>query len=184
MAQSTELGEKEFALIQQIAKNPSVTQRGLSESTGLSLGTTNLLVRRLARKGLIKINQLDWKRASYLLTLKGAAEKSQKAYRYTLYTWRIFRQIAGNIGAVLRREYDAGRRRFWLVAEDEILELLKEEIQNLGLVGTNVSFYKSLAGLPKEADIVLTATLELPPSSENGRRFIRLVDFDNIDFKA
>ena len=37
----------------------------------VGLGMTNLLIQRLARKGLIKVTQLDWKRTQYLLTLKG-----------------------------------------------------------------------------------------------------------------
>ena len=84
---------EEFILIQEISKSDTHTQRSLSQNIGLSLGTTNLLIQRLARKGLIKITQLDWKRTQYLLTLKGALEKTNKMYRHTLYTIRLFRQI-------------------------------------------------------------------------------------------
>ena len=48
------LAQKEFALIQEISRKPTHTQRSLSQSVGLSLGTTNLLIQRLARKGYIK----------------------------------------------------------------------------------------------------------------------------------
>lgn len=178
------LGEKEFALIQEIAKDPAVTQRRLSESAGLSLGLTNLLMKRLARKGLVKVLQLDWRRTSYLLTLKGAAEKSRKAYRYTLYTWRIFRQITENIHTVLRREYEAGRREFWLVARDEILELVREEIVSLALADARFTYLKSVDEAPPEVDLVLTATPEPSPDRRKGRRQVRLVDFDNIDFRV
>src|SRR5438270_6817185 len=122
------LAQKEFALIQEISRKPTHTQRSLSQSVGLSLGTTNLLIQRLARKGFIKVTQLDWKRTQYLLTIKGAMEKTQKAYHYTRYTIRLFRQIQENIATLLRREYTAGRRKFYLVAQDEVLELLREAI--------------------------------------------------------
>src|SRR5947209_3037692 len=105
MSSRPALAEKEFLLIQEIARKPTRTQRDLSQSLGLSLGMTNLLIQRLSRKGLIKITQLDWKRTQYLLTLKGAVEKTRKAYGYTLYTLRIFRQIQDNITVVLRREH-------------------------------------------------------------------------------
>lgn len=183
-ARADDLGEKEFALIQAISKNSAITQRGLSQTTGLSLGMTNLLIKRLTRKGLIKVSQLDWKRTRYLLTLKGAAEKSRKAYHYTLYTWRIFRQVLDNIETVLRREYDSGRREFWFISQDEIRDLLQEEIGALPLKGARFTFVSAFAELPASADLVLIAAPEAPPDNGQGRRFIRLVDFDNIDFRV
>lgn len=180
---SRKLADKEFILVQEIAKSPTRTQRDLSRSVGLSLGATNLLIQRLARKGFIKINQLDWKRTQYLLTLKGALEKTRKTYHYTLYTLRLFRQIQENITTLLRREYDAGRRQFTLVAQDEVLELLRETVQSMNFPDASFTFLKAFDEAPAGADLVLTATLEKPPKPANGRRYVSLVDFDNIDFR-
>ena len=176
------LAEKEFVLIQEIARNPQHTQRSLSQSAGMSLGTTNLLIQRLARKGLLKVTQLDWKRTQYFLTPEGMMEKAQKCYHYTLYTMRLFRAIRENISTALRGEYDAGRRQFTLVAQDEILDLLKDSIQALGLEGADFTFLNGYDGVPPGTDLVLTATLETPPAVE-GRRYMSLVDFHNTNFR-
>ena len=177
------LAQKEFALIQEISRRPTHTQRSLSQSVGLSLGTTNLLIQRLARKGLIKVTQLDWKRTQYLLTIKGAMEKTQKAYHYTIYTIRIFRQIQENISVLLRREYQTGRRKFILVAQDEILDILREAVAGLHFPDAEFSYCRDFREVPAEADLILTATLEAPPKTGGGRRFVSLVDFDDIDFR-
>jgi DNA-binding MarR family transcriptional regulator len=177
------LAEKEFLLIKEISRKPTSTQRDLSQSLGLSLGTTNLLIRRLARKGIIKVTQLDWKRTQYLLTLKGALEKTRKAYHYTRYTLRIFRQIQENITTILTREYRSGRRDFVLVARDEILELVRETVGDLSLADAAFTFVPTFDEVPARADLVLTATLEPTPASANGRRYMSLVDFDDIDFR-
>ncbi|MFA5139624.1 MAG: winged helix-turn-helix transcriptional regulator [Elusimicrobiota bacterium] len=177
------LAEKEYALILEISRQPGHTQRSLSKSLGMSLGTTNLLIRRLVRKGFIKISQLDWNRTRYLLTFKGATEKARKAYHYTVYTHRLFRQIRENIAALLRREHASGRREFTLVAEDEILDLLRETIDGLSLEGASFRFLRSFEQVPPGVDYVLTATLQEPPRSSGGRRFISLVDFENIDYR-
>lgn len=182
MAAEEPLAEKEFLLIQHIARNPSVTQRDLSQDLGLSLGMTNLIIRRLARKGMLKVQQLDWKRTQYLLTLKGAAEKGRKAYRYTLYTFRIFRQLQENIEAALSREHAQGRREFHFVADHELLELLKETVEGHALEGARMSYHRSFADLPAGADLVFHATLETPPARA-GLRAVSLVDFDNIDYR-
>lgn len=175
------LAENEFLLIQEISRQPNRTQRDLSQSLGLSLGATNLLIRRLARKGLIKITQLDWKRTQYLLTFKGALEKTRKSYDYTLYTIRIFKQIRDNIGSVMRREHADGRREFHLVAQDEILELVSEAVRDLNLEGATYAFYRTFAEVPAAAGRVLTATPEAPPAPES--RFVTLVNFDDINFR-
>lgn len=180
---SAALAEKEFLLIQEISRKPTSTQRDLSQNLGLSLGMTNLLIRRLARKGIIKITQLDWKRTQYLLTLKGAVEKTRKAYSYTRYTLRIFRQIQDNIATALTREYRAGRRQFILVAQDELRDLLRETAEYLALPGAAFTFLSSFDEVPAGADMVFTATLEAPPKAVNGRRYLSLVDFDNINFR-
>ncbi|UPT74514.1 MAG: winged helix-turn-helix transcriptional regulator [Elusimicrobiota bacterium] len=177
------LPEKEFLLIQELSRNPEATQRHLSESLGLSLGTTNLLIRRLARKGLLKVTQLDWKRTRYLLTLEGALEKSRKAFYYTRYTLRIFRQLQENIKAVLSREHASGRRDFVLVADDELLELLRETAEGLGLPGARFACQGTFKNLPAGTDLVFYASLETPPS-KNGMKFVSVVDFDNIDYRV
>lgn len=180
---SGNLAQKEFALIQEISRRPTHTQRSLSQSVGLSLGTTNLLIQRLARKGYIKVTQLDWKRTQYLLTLKGAMEKTQKAYHYTIYTIRIFRQIQENISTLLKREYQNGRRRFYLVAQDEILDILREAVAGLNFPDAEFAYCRGYDEVPGDADLVLTATLETPAKAAPGRRFVSLVDFDDIDFR-
>lgn len=176
------LAENEFLLIQEISRRPTRTQRDLSQSLGLSLGMTNLLIKRLARKGLIKITQLDWKRTQYLLTLQGVLEKTRKSFAYTRYTLRIFSQIQDNISAVLQREHLAGRRAFHFVAQDELLDLLAETVADVKLEDSTFAFHRTFAEVPAAADQLLTATLETPPAEAAGR-CVSLVDFDNINFR-
>ena len=183
MAPNQILAENEFLLIQEISRQPTRTQRDLSQSLGLSLGMTNLLIKRLSRKGLIKITQLDWKRTQYLLTIQGAVEKARKSYAYTLYTLRIFRQIQENITAALRREYAGGRRTFHLVAQDELLDLVSSTAAELKLEGASFVFHRDLAQVPASTDLVLTTTNETPSKGPSGPRLVSLVAFDNIDFR-
>lgn len=177
------LAETELLLMREISRSPIRTQRDLSQSAGLSLGMTNLLIKRLARKGLIKVNQLDWNRTQYLLTFKGALEKTRKMYDYTLYTIRIFRQIQENMHTVLRQEYARGQRRFWLVAQDEFKGLLKDALAASEFSDARFTVLSSFAEVPREADIVLTATQESAPKNFGARQHVSLVDFDNIEFR-
>lgn len=181
-APSGGLPPKEFLLIQEIARRPETNQRLLSESTGMSVGMTNLLVRRLTRKGLIKVNQLDWKRAQYVLTLDGMMELARKSYNYTRYTMRILAQLRENIEAALRREHAAGRRAFSVVAQDEIRELIEETVSGLRLPGAEFAYYADFGSVPAAAPLVLTAVPQ--PAPDASPRYLKLLDFENLDFRV
>ena len=46
---------KELSVLSYIDQNSDATQRELSEHIGVSLGSINILVKQMVRKGLIKI---------------------------------------------------------------------------------------------------------------------------------
>ncbi|OGR98259.1 MAG: hypothetical protein A2V88_08110 [Elusimicrobia bacterium RBG_16_66_12] len=180
--QPSSLAESEFALMREIAREPIQTQRDLSKSAGLSLGMTNLLLKRLARKGLIKVGRLDWKRTQYLLTPKGALEKARKTYDYARYTVRLFRQIQENVATAVRREHEAGRREFWIVAQDEFEGVLRDALAAQPLDGADVRFASRFAEVPSGTDLVLTATQESAPKRAD-LRLVSLVDFLDVHFR-
>ena len=181
-APTAAIDESELALMREISREPVQTQRGLSRGTGLSLGMTNLLLKRLARRGLIKVRQLDWKRTQYLLTPKGALEKTRKTYDYARYTVRLFRQIQENLRTAVSRECGAGRRMFWIVAQDEFEGVLRETVAELGLPGVRISFAARFADVPAGADLVLAATQE-PAPARGGLRVVELADFLDVRFR-
>ena len=65
------VNEKELKIIDEIARENSLTQRDLSRRTSLSLGAVNLIIKRLIRQGLVKTKNLNPKKVEYLLTPKG-----------------------------------------------------------------------------------------------------------------
>lgn len=172
----------ELELMREIARDPVQTQRDLSRGSGLSLGMTNLLIKRLARKGLIKISQLDWKRTQYLLTPKGALEKTRKTYDYARYTVRLFRQLQENLATALRKEHAAGQRAFWFVAQDEFEGVLRETLEDINLPGARVHFAAKFSEIPKAAAVVFAATQESIPARP-GWIVISLVDFLNARYR-
>lgn len=181
-ATSAGLPPKEFLLIQEISRRPETNQRTLSESTGMSVGMTNLLIRRLTRKGLIKVNQLDWKRAQYVLTIDGVLALARKSYNYTLYTMRILGQLRENIVTALRREHAAGERAFAVVAQDEIRTLIEETVKGMNLKGARFTYYAAYEDVPANARLVLTAVPQPPPPIFPP--VLKLVDFENLDFRV
>lgn len=68
---------RELRVLTDVSSDGFVTQRRLAKRYGLALGLTNLLIRRLVRKGYIKIVNLQRNRIRYLITPTGLMEKAR-----------------------------------------------------------------------------------------------------------
>lgn len=75
-----------YKILKSIEKNPSQSQRELSQSLGVSLGKVNYCLRALVDKGLVKANNFrkNPNKAGYLylLTPKGVDEKATVTVRF------------------------------------------------------------------------------------------------------
>ena len=61
----------DWQILQAIASGERITQRSLAGDLGVALGLTNLLIRRLASKGYIKVLGMGTRHVRYLMTPSG-----------------------------------------------------------------------------------------------------------------
>jgi len=66
-------------ILREIHTGQALTQRSLSQSLGIALGLTNSLVRRLVRKGYVRVTGVPPTRIKYFLTPRGMAELTRRA---------------------------------------------------------------------------------------------------------
>ena len=85
--------EHEYEVLTHLYENELTTQRKISKRTGLSLGAVNLLLKKMAHKGLVKIERLNARTMRYTLTPKGLKEKSHLAYRFILKSYKQILKI-------------------------------------------------------------------------------------------
>ncbi len=127
------LEEREFELINIIRDRIHCNQRKISQHLDLSLGMTNMLIRRLVSKGYIRIRQLNKKKVEYLLTPKGFAEKMRKSLKYTLKTIDSISLIKSKIKILISQLYEEGERAFYLVGKSDLVALVEAVIQEQNL---------------------------------------------------
>jgi DNA-binding MarR family transcriptional regulator len=72
----------EHQILDAIDGGQTVSQRSLSGRLGIALGLTNLLMRRLIRKGWVRVRRIPPNRLRYFLTPAGLAEKSRLSGLY------------------------------------------------------------------------------------------------------
>ena len=124
---------RDLQLLTEIASGDSVTQRGLSQKHGLALGLTNFLLRRLIKKGYVKIVNLKRNRLRYLLTPTGVAEKARLTYEYLGYSLALYRQIRILLTRTLSVILQSGGKRIVLCGTGELAEIAYVLMQQRGL---------------------------------------------------
>ena len=83
---------RDLEILAELARGDQITQRHLAARLGIALGLTNLYLKRLARKGFIKITSIPPRRVRYLLTPKGIAQKTRLTYEYMDYSRQLYRE--------------------------------------------------------------------------------------------
>lgn len=67
------------------------SQRDLARELNISLGLVNSFIKRLVSKGFFKITNIPANRVKYILTPKGAAEKTRLTYEYIKYSYQFYK---------------------------------------------------------------------------------------------
>lgn len=141
------LDEREFELVNIIGAELGSNQRDLSKQMDLSLGATNMLIKRMINKGLIRINQLDKRKVKYLLTPKGFTEKMRKSVKYTLKTICSISLIKDKIKESVLGFYSKGERNFYVLGQSDLALLIEMVFSEQNITDYKI-FY--LNDLPKE----------------------------------
>lgn len=160
-------------ILSEIQSGQAVSQRVLSRKLGIALGLTNLLMRRLVKKGWIKVTHLKANRVSYLITPAGVMEKARLTYEFVDYSLQLYREARQHLCNVLEPHVRAGCRRFAIYGTGEPAELTYISLRDLGLepvciFGDKAAGHRFL-GVPVrpiashvdvEYDLMIVATLE------------------------
>ncbi len=172
-----------------IEEGRPLSQRALAERLGIALGLVNLYLRRMSRKGYVKITEFPAKPAArkrlhYLLTPKGLTEKSRLAYQHMLYSLNLFRRTRETLRGSLALLVAQGMKRVALYGPGEAAELAYLTLKEFGLEPVGV-FAPSAGGeflgfpvqaaadlRPEDLDAVIVATFERPEADVEalGRR--------------
>ena len=122
----------EFRIIDEIGKNLNTTQRKISRQIGLSLGMTNLVIKKLIAKGYIKVKGLDRRRVQYILTPRGFTEKVKKTHRYLLRSIETLKKVKEKIQDTVLEYYEKGERNFTILGKGELADIVEISLRDMG----------------------------------------------------
>ncbi len=122
--------DNEILILEELEKNSNITQRDLSEKTGLSLGMVNILLKKFINKGFVKLERLNSKNFRYVLTPEGFKEKSKKTIEYMKIYYRRTLLIKKNIERIIQTY---GRNRTYVLfgKDKEMKEIIEGILKEL-----------------------------------------------------
>ncbi len=128
---------RELNLLQELEKNPVISQRELSHKFGIALGVTNACLKRMARRGWIRIMNQDHRKIGYFLTPRGFSEKAKLTLHLISWTIQHYSTLKDIIGHRLLEMQRKGAERIVFYGVSDEMEIAYVTLQglNLKLVG-------------------------------------------------
>ncbi len=130
---SGNLNVRELEILEKIENDGHLTQRDLSREVGIALGLVNHLLKKMVKKGWVKIKNVDARRIRYLITPEGAKEKSSLLYKRIESTIHFYLEAKKVIKEKVVKLKNGGVKSVSIYGINHIAEVLFIVLKELGL---------------------------------------------------
>ena len=100
--------DREMALLEQIERDPDVTQASLAALLGVAVGTVNWHLKRLIEKGYVKIKRANRKKLRYIITPEGIALRALLTVDYVEQQFLLYRKTRQHVKEYIENVRQAG----------------------------------------------------------------------------
>ena len=110
-------------ILEEIGKDETPSQRDISRKLNISVGLVNSFVKRLVQKGYCKVTTIPKNRVRYLLTPKGAAEKSRLTYEYIQSSIHFYRRALKKVRMLFKDLNSEGVKKIAFYGVSDLAEI-------------------------------------------------------------
>ena len=126
--------ERQLRILEALERDPNTTQARLADQLGVAVGSVNWYLKRLIRKGYVKVTQMERRRLKYFVTPQGLALKARLTTQYLKASLRVYRELRQAAREVLVQVRARGYMAVKADGSDETLEIfrltcLEEDVQ-------------------------------------------------------
>jgi len=126
------MNEKITDVLNILDKEDNPSQREIAKKTGFSLGLVNILIKKCAKKGLLKIEKLNSRNIKYILTPEGIKEITKKTINYVQRSYLAIQRIQNKVSE-LAGQYKNSTIFVLNSDNDEITELVDNTLKTAGI---------------------------------------------------
>ncbi len=120
-------------ILDEISRESDITQRTISSRLDIALGLVNAYLKRLAKKGHIKISKGPMNRVKYALTPEGFTHRVSLTYDYMQTSIDFFKDARQRIDSVYKQMAADGVTKVLIWGDGEIAELAYVSLRGLPL---------------------------------------------------
>ena len=120
-------------ILDELSKGSTITQRTLSSKLNIALGLVNTYIKRLAKKGYIKIKKGPMNRVKYVLTPAGFTHRVGLTYDYMHNSINYFKSARKKIDDIYQKMIANGVKEILIWGDGEVAELSYVSMRGLPL---------------------------------------------------
>jgi len=115
----------ELRILEQLERNPELTQASLAARLGVAVGTVNWYLKRLVAKGYVKAKRIDRRRLRYVVTRQGISLRSRLTVAYLRQSMQLYRETRAQARRMLEEVRQAGHSSVCIDGDGEIAEICR-----------------------------------------------------------
>jgi DNA-binding MarR family transcriptional regulator len=124
--------DRELVLLEQIEKDPDVTQASLADQLGVAVGTVNWHLKRLVAKGYVKVKRAQRRKLRYIITPEGIAFRARLTINYIETSMRLYRRIRQHVRELLTTARQAGYDHIRIDGDGDIGDICRLTCLEMG----------------------------------------------------
>lgn len=172
--------DTELSVMESIAtaddRAASLTQREIARQAGLSLGMTNVLLRRLADRGWVKLTRISTRTIRYALTPEGVIEIARRTAGYFRRSAKSAELYRERLESFVLAEMHKGLGTLVLVGSSELDFLMEYVCERHGIVFLKSADLERAKALARRPGVLLVSTVKESPEDSSKDTPVRLED--------
>ncbi|MFC1826021.1 transcriptional regulator, partial [Thermodesulfobacteriota bacterium] len=99
----------------------------------ISLGLVNSFIKRLVKKGYCKVTSIPKNRVKYILTPKGATEKTRLTYKYIQHSYKFYKDARQKLSKQFKDLESQGVQRIVFYGANDLAEIAYISLQETSI---------------------------------------------------
>ncbi len=120
----------QYNILQSLENGEQISQRQLSSQLGINVASINFALKKLTKRGFVKMLGVNPRRMQYILTPKGIAEKTQLAYKFFDRNFHFYKAVRKDVEDKIGSIPFNDKKRVALYGVTDLMELAYLVIQD------------------------------------------------------
>jgi DNA-binding MarR family transcriptional regulator len=117
--------DRERVMLEQIERDPDITQASLAAQLGVAVGTVNWHIQRMIKKGYVKVKRAQRRKLRYIITPEGLAFRARLTVNYIETSMRLYRRIRQRASEHLINIRREGYTQVYIDGEGDIADICR-----------------------------------------------------------